>query len=182
MILFPPVSRGGLADERFGHTTPKQNLESHCVSSCPWRCPSTPAQTLGLAWDAPLGPFLALSGCSRQSTPRHMFISALLCPLPSRGTQGAESKAVPQLPSSVQALSTRLTLCCLLWSPAVGLQGPNHPGSPDGFPALGECGWATLSTAGRTEQGLLEWELGVLASGSREPQGSLGVGKLGSSG
>ena len=116
---------GGLADERFGHTTPKQNLESHCVSL---RCPGTaqhPCPDSGVAWDAPSGPFPALGGCSRQSTPGHTVISALPRTL-QRGNQGAENEAVPQLPSSVQALPTSLTLCCLLWGQQVGLQGPSH--------------------------------------------------------
>lgn len=77
-------------------------------------CPQALALGLpdsGVAWDAPSGPFLTLSRCSRQSTPGHTFISALLCPAPyaPRGTQGAENKVMPQLPSSVQALSTHLT-------------------------------------------------------------------------
>ena len=102
-------------------------------------CPQALAPGLpdsGVAWAAPSGPFLTLSRCSRQSTPGHAFISALLCPLPSRGTQGTENTVVPQLPGSVQALSTHLTFPpvwsrFLSWGQEVGLQGPNHR-----FPAV----------------------------------------------
>ena len=33
---------------------------------------------------------------------------------------------MPQLPRSVQALPSHLTLCCLSWGQQAGLQGPNH--------------------------------------------------------
>lgn len=163
-----------------GLGTPLPN-KTWSLTVSPCAAPGTaqhPCPDSGVAWDAPLGPFLALSGCSRQSTPRHMFISALLCPLPSRGTQGAESKAVPQLPSSVQALSTHLTLCCLLWGQQVGLQGPNHR-----FPGWFSCPWRM-----RVGDTVHSWEdrarvAGVGAGGywpqAPETTGSLGVGKLG---
>lgn len=170
---------GGLADERFGHTTPKQNLESHCVSlRCPWHCPA-PLPRLWGGLGCSLRP---LPGTERVFQAKYSRVHVHLCsalPLTlQRGTQGAENKAVPQLPRSVQALSTRLTLCCLLWGQQVGLQGPNHR-----FPGWFSCPWTM-----RVGDTVHSWEdrarVAGVGAGEYWPQapettGSLGVGKLG---
>ena len=169
---------GGLGDGRFGHTAPKQNLESHRVSlHCPWHR-AAPLST-GLS-TRPLRLWGGL-GCSLRALPdteqvfwaKHSWAHVHLCPAPYPPERhpGRREQGVPQLPRSVQALPIRLTLCRLSWGQQAGLQGPNHRFPGMVFLPLEDAGVRLSGVGSRTGQGLLAWELGSIGLRLRTPLG-----------